>query len=471
MSTMNQLGKYQPYPDYKDSGVEWLGEVPTHWFLHALKRSVSGCVNGFWGDEPNGDSDLIVLRVADFDRNKLIISDDKLTYRSISEKERKNRLLKKGDLLIEKSGGGEKTLVGCVVIFDKEYAAVTSNFVAKMTPNPSFHGDFLNYAFNHLYSGRVNYPSIKQTTGIQNLDSESYLMEHFCFPVFSEQRTIAAFLDYETARIDQLIAKQQQLIELLKEKRQAVISHAVTKGLNPNAPMKDSGVEWLGQVPEHWVHNVKLGTVAEQNRGSFVNGPFGSDLLSSELTNEGVPVIYIRDVKPSGYFRKSTDCVTTSKAQQLNVCRVQAGDVLVAKVGTPPGDACVYPVDEPDAIITQDVVRIRVNKQSCNPYYLSHLLNSTYGRSIVDDISVESTRKRFGLGDYKQIKIPLPPLAEQINIAEWIRIHCEKLDELNIKAEKSIALMQERRTALISAAVTGKIDLRGWQPPQSEVAA
>ncbi|MBL0539669.1 restriction endonuclease subunit S [Aeromonas caviae] len=194
-------------------------------------------------------------------------------------------------------------------------------------------------------------------------------------------------------------------------------------------------------------------------------------MLSSELTNEGVPVIYIRDVKPSGYFRKSTDCVTTSKAQQLNVCRVQAGDVLVAKVGTPPGDACVYPVDEPDAIITQDVVRIRVNKQSCNPYYLSHLLNSTYGRSIVDDISVESTRKRFGLGDYKQIKIPLPPLAEQINIAEWIRIHCEKLDELNIKAEKSIALMQERRTALISAAVTGKIDLRGWQPPQSEVAA
>lgn len=246
-------GKYKPYPQYKDSGVEWLGVIPTHWSLHALKRTVSGCSNGIWGDEPNGEDDLIVLRVADFDRNKLTVSEDKLTYRSISEKERKTRLLKKGDLLIEKSGGGEKTLVGCVVIFDKDYSAVTSNFVAKMSPRKTYCSNFLRYAFSHLYAGRVNYPSIKQTTGIQNLDSDSYLMEHFCFPDSSEQQTIAAFLDNETARIDRLIAQQQRLIELLKEKRQSVISHAVTKGLNPNAPMKDSGIEWLGQVPEHWI--------------------------------------------------------------------------------------------------------------------------------------------------------------------------------------------------------------------------
>ncbi|QQA60859.1 restriction endonuclease subunit S [Aeromonas caviae] len=231
-------------------------------------------------------------------------------------------------------------------------------------------------------------------------------------PTQGERQQIAAFLDYETARIDRLIAQQLRLIELLKEKRQAVISHAVTKGLNPNAPMKDSGIEWLGQVPEHWIHNFKLGAVAEQNRGSFVNGPFGSDLLSNELTQEGVPVIYIRDVKPSGYYRKSTDCVTPKKAKQLNVCKVEPGDVLVAKVGSPPGEACIYPNSEPEAIITQDVVRIRVNKQLCDAYYLSCLLNSTYGKAIVDDISVESTRKRFGLGDYKQLKIPLPPLGK-----------------------------------------------------------
>ncbi|WP_219927718.1 restriction endonuclease subunit S, partial [Aeromonas sp. HMWF016] len=294
----------------------------------------------------------------------------------------------------------------------------------------------------------------------------------FPVPSCEEQRTIAAFLDYETARIDQLIAKQQQLIELLKEKRQAVISHAVTKGLNPNAPMKDSGIEWLGQVPEHWIHNFKLGAVAEQNRGSFVNGPFGSDLLSNELTQEGVPVIYIRDVKPSGYYRKSTDCVTPKKAKQLNVCKVEPGDVLVAKVGSPPGEACIYPNSEPEAIITQDVVRIRVNKQLCDAYYLSCLLNSTYGKAIVDDISVESTRKRFGLGDYKQLKIPLPPLDEQIQLASWIRDQCDKLDMLNTKAKCTIDLMQERRIALISAAVTGKIDLRGWTPPSdNEVTA
>ncbi|EPO4621467.1 restriction endonuclease subunit S, partial [Escherichia coli] len=101
-------------------------------------------------------------------------------------------------------------------------------------------------------AGKVNYPSIKQTTGIQNLDSDSYLMEKFCFPPKHEQKNISCFLDHETAKIDNLIEKQQQLIKLLKEKRQAVISHAVTKGLNPDVPMKDSGVEWLGKVPEHW---------------------------------------------------------------------------------------------------------------------------------------------------------------------------------------------------------------------------
>ena len=121
-----------------------------------------------------------------------------------------------------------------------------------MSPHPSFSGSYLNYVFSRFYSGNINYCSIKQNTGIQNLDSASYLSEKFGFPSLPEQEKIAAFLDYETAKIDALIEKQQRLIELLKEKRQAVISHAVTKGLNPNAPMKDSGVEWLGEVPAHW---------------------------------------------------------------------------------------------------------------------------------------------------------------------------------------------------------------------------
>ncbi len=257
------MAKYQAYTEYKDSGVEWLGEIPSHWNLYSLKRSVDKCTNGFWGSEPDGRNDLCVLRVADFNRDNFTINEDKLTLRSVLPKEAESRLLKKGDLLIEKSGGGEKTLVGCVVQFDKDFPAITSNFVAKMTPNVITDSKYLTYAFAHLYSGRVNFPSIKQTTGIQNLDSEAYLMEKFGFPSKNEQIQIANFLDHETAKIDHLIEKQKQLIELLKEKRQAVISHAVTKGLDPNVPMKDSGVAWLGEVPEHW-EVVKLKYVVKQ---------------------------------------------------------------------------------------------------------------------------------------------------------------------------------------------------------------
>ena len=202
---VNAVAKYQKYAEYKDSGVEWLGKIPSHWHLFSLKRAIDKCTNGFWGAEPDGINDLCVLRVADFDRDNFNINLDKLTYRSVLPKEAENRFLKKGDLLIEKSGGGEKTLVGCVVQFNEDFDAITSNFVAKMTPNKNMESRFLTYAFAHLYAGRVNYPAIKQTTGIQNLDSEAYLMENFCFPSLIEQTQIANFLDHETAKIDSLI--------------------------------------------------------------------------------------------------------------------------------------------------------------------------------------------------------------------------------------------------------------------------
>src|SRR5690554_4882782 len=271
------MSGFKPYPAYKDSGVEWLGEVPRHWEVFALKRSVDGCTNGLWGDEPDGDNDLAVIRVADFDRARSRVGLEKLTYRSITQKERASRLLKSGDLLIEKSGGGEKTLVGCVVLFDHDIQAITSNFVARMRPLAGFDSGFLCYAFDVLYQGKVNYPAIKQTTGIQNLDSEAYLQERFCFPSRVEQTQIARFLDHETARIDALIEEQQRLIELLKEKRQAVISHAVTKGLDPTVPMKDSGVEWLGEVPAGWMVS-KLGHYARILTGfPFPSASFSHD--------------------------------------------------------------------------------------------------------------------------------------------------------------------------------------------------
>jgi type I restriction enzyme S subunit len=229
--------------------------------------------------------------------------------------------------------------------------------------------------------------------------------------------------------------------------------------------MKESGVDWLGEVPEGWVKKIKLSNVAESNRGSFVNGPFGSDLLAEELMDEGVPVVYIRDIKRTGYARKSTVCVTENKAASLDVCKVQSGDVIISKVGDPPGDACVYPEFEPNAIITQDVIRIRVDRDVAVPQFLTMLLNSDFGQMVVNDISVEGTRKRVSLGDFKATRFVLPPLDEQYEIVKGVNSKCESFDALIEKAQFWVGLIQERRTALISAAVTGKIDVRDWVAP------
>ncbi|WP_421265672.1 restriction endonuclease subunit S [Aeromonas veronii] len=453
-------GKYKPYPQYKDSGVEWLGVIPTHWSLHALKRTVSGCSNGIWGDEPNGEDDLIVLRVADFDRNKLTVSEDKLTYRSISEKERKTRLLKKGDLLIEKSGGGEKTLVGCVVIFDKDYSAVTSNFVAKMSPRKTYCSNFLRYAFSHLYAGRVNYPSIKQTTGIQNLDSDSYLMEHFCFPDSSEQQTIAAFLDNETARIDRLIAQQQRLIELLKEKRQSVISHAVTKGLNPNAPMKDSGIEWLGQVPEHWI--VK----PLRHLGYCQNGIN----IGAEAFGSGYPFVSYGDA----VLPETGSGLVQSTPEDRKRYSLLAGDVLftrtsetIEEIGF--ASVCLKTIE--NASFAGFLIRFRPNSNDLDANYSKYYFSNQLLRAFFIKEMNLITRASLSQDLLKTMPVVLPPRTEQKAIAEVLDEKSKRFDRLQQLGEEQIKILQERRTALISAAVTGKIDLRGWTPPAEEAAA
>ena len=456
------MAKYQQYAEYKDSGVEWLGEIPSHWNLSSLKRCVDGCTNGIWGSEPEESSDnTVVLRVADFDRDKLEISEEKLTLRNISPKERENRLLRKGDLLIEKSGGGDKTLVGCVVLFDKDFRAVTSNFVAKMTPKINYESSFLKYAFSLLYDGRVNYASIKQTTGIQNLDSDAYLMEKFVFPIKDEQTQIANFLDHETAQIDTLIEKQQTLIQLLKEKRQAVISHAVTKGLNPDAPMKDSGVEWLGGVPEHWEvwkfqHIAPIITCGIASTPTYVD------------EDEGMPFLSAQNIRDNKLSLHKYNYIPYQLHEQLTKYRKpEMGDLLVTRVGAGIGDACVIDI-EMEFSIYVSLTHIRVDPLIGLNKFVMYFFGSDYCKYLNYQGTVTGGGVgNLNVGNVERYKIPLPDLVEQTNIVHYLETESAKFDNLIRKSEQAIQLMQERRTALISAAVTGKIDVRSWRAPDT----
>lgn len=426
------MSGYSAYPEYKPTDCEWFSQIPVNWGIDRVKWSVDSCQNGVWGSEPEGNGDLVCIRVADFDRQSLRVSTEKLTMRSIPEKDRRGRLLVKGDLLIEKSGGGDQQLVGAVVEFDQDFSAVTSNFIARMGVNKGMIPRFLVYVHSHLYSGRVNYRSIKQTTGIQNLDGQSYLDEPTAYPPMAEQEAIARFLDYKTAQIDALIAKKEALLAKLAEKRTALISHAVTKGLDPSVPMKDSGVEWLGEIPAHW-DLIKLGRKIQLQRGV--------DITKDEQCDGVVPVVSSGGV-----------------ASYHNVAYAKGPGVLVGRKGTAGSvhfiDSDYWPHDT-----TLWVKEFRGNE----PRYVFYKLCSMNLSSFDTGTSNPTINRNL----VHPTLVSWPPLAEQKKIATYINYAITNIDNQCKKIQAAVEILQEYRSALITNAVTGKIDVRGFPIPSS----
>lgn len=441
---MLQIAEMPRYEVYKDSGVEWLGEIPSQWSTLRLKRVVQPCLNGLWGSDADGKNDIIVIRVADFDRERLIVSDSKLTYRAIFPKDRGNRLLKKGDLLIEKSGGGDKTLVGCVVVFDKQYEALTSNFVAKMTPKQHFDSYYLNYVFHVFYSNKVNYKSIKQTTGIQNLDSDAYLSEFFCFPDFKNQTLIANFLDQKTAQIDAAIAIKEQQIELLKERKQIIIQQAVTKGLDPTVPMKDSGVDWIGEIPAHWeVKRLKY-LLVERNERSKT----GEEPLFMVSQTYGLVV-------RSEYHEKAE--VAASNVDNKIVYK---GDLVFNKLKAHLG-VFFKSNFEFKGLVSPDYAIYKSRQELDNLKILEYLFRHP---KYIEQFIIRATGIVEGLirlytSQLFDICVPTAPFEEKIKIIEFITKESERSDKAISVYLSQIEKLKEYKTTLIDSAVTGKIKI------------
>lgn len=449
---MMKISEMPKYDDYVDSGVEWLGRVPSHWQIIRLKNTINGCVNGLWGADPNGKDELVVVRVSDFDEQKLNVSDEKLTYRSIPENERKSRLLKFGDLLIEKSGGGDKTLVGRVVLFDKSYTAVTSNFVAKMTPKNWVNHSFLKYVFFSLYSRGVNYVSIKQTTGIQNLDANSYLNEVFCFPDEFVQAEVANFLDKKTALIDEAISIKEQQISLLKERKQIIIQQAVTQGLDPNVPMKDSGVDWIGKVPAHWeVKRIK-------HAGKIINGyAFPSDAF----IQEGARVMKISNIQTMRLDWSDSSYVDALWLTKTNQFRIYKGDLVFAltrPVISTGIKAALVDTDEPILLNQRNAV-FRPNDTCDKNWIYFVLLTKGFINDFEMQIDITGQQPNISTVAIGNLSFPLPPELEQKAIVSDLSRRCALLDKAVDDQIAQIEKLKEYKTTLINSAVTGKIKI------------
>ncbi|ABA59141.1 Restriction endonuclease S subunits-like protein [Nitrosococcus oceani ATCC 19707] len=451
-------GGIPKYREYKNSDVVWIGEVPSFWEVKPFKWLLTHNEGGVWGDDPAGEGDTIVLRSTDqtVDGNWNVTDP---AVRHLTVKENASAVLEAGDLVVTKSSGsalhiGKTTLVNVDMA---KLGYCYGNFMQRLRLGQKYIPKLAWYVMNNdLVRLQLNLLS-NSTTGLANLNAT--LIGEILLPVppVEEQTQIARFLDHETARIDALIEEQQRLIELLKEKRQAIISHAVTKGLDPTVPMKDSGVEWLGEVPAHWITK-PLKHLAELNpKKSGYHGDRDElcSFVPMEKLKTGVIQLdeerFIADVI-SGYTY------------------FEDGDVLQAKV---------TPCFENRNIAIADGLTNGVGFGSSEINVLRPFpdVNASflYYRLQEDGYMGICTASMIGAGGLKRVPgevingftVAVPERHEQTQIAHFLDHETARVDKLVEEANVGIELLKERRSALISAAVTGKIDVRGWQPPAS----
>ena len=292
----------------------------------------------------------------------------------------------------------------------------------------------------------------------QDMNYQNFVLIDLPLPPVSEQLSIAAFLDHETARIDALIEEQQRLIELLKEKRQAVISHAVTKGLDPTVPMKDSGVKWLGEVPTHWKVTPLKYVVATP----ITDGPHETP----EFIDDGVLFVSAEAVSSGNInFSKARYISREDHLRYSKKYRPQKFDIYMVKSGATTGVTAIVETDD-EFNIWSPLAVVRC-KPEHSPYFVLFAMRSrNFQESVVVNWSF-GTQQNIGMNVIENLPIACPPADEQKEIAAFIAQESEKWDSLISEGVSAVHLLQERRSALISAAVTGKIDVRGWQPPFS----
>jgi len=416
------------YPEYKNSGVDWLGEAPINWSIGRLKYLL----------RIRGGQDYKAVESADPKDYPVIGSGGHFTYAT--------------SFLYD----GESVLLGRKGTIDKplyirgKFWTVDTMFYTEVLPKT--YGRYAYYAATtipfSLYSTNTALPSMSQ------FDLANHALP---LPSYQEQTQIARFLDHETAKIDTLIHEQKRLIELLKEKRQAVISHAVTKGLDPDVPMKDSGVEWLGEVPAHWTKK-RLKNVSPFIAVGIVVNP------SSYVAEDGLPFIYGGEVKEGYIDLSKTRKISALDSKKNKKTLLETGDLVTMRVGYPGVTAIVPPSCEGGNCASVMLVK----RGDFDSRWLCAVMNSRLIRQQVEVVQYGAAQKQFNIADAVEFWLLEPPQTEQAVIADFIAAKSAGFDQLMDKASQSMGLLAERRSALISAAVTGKIDVRDWQPPVDE---
>jgi len=423
--------RFRPYPTYRDSGVEWLGQVPERWELRRVKQVTRFAYGDSLSADNRNDGDVDV-----FGSNGPVGRHD--TANTC------------GPCLVI----GRKGSFGKVNYSPKPCFTIDTTYFIDRTQTRA------NMCWLYYVLSWLRLDSFSKDSAVPGLAREDAYGRWLPYCELGEQQAIAAFLDRETARIDELIAKKQRLIELLAEKRTALISHAVTKGLNPDALMKDSGIEWFGQVPNHW-EITRLGWVT--NEVSDINHEMPVS------ASAGVAFLSAKDLLDDGTlnFSDAIKRISEDDFERLSrKSRPRRGDIIYSRIGACLGKARLVEADE-RFLVSYSCCVVRVNSSVADRRFFRHLLDAemvlTEAKIRTQGIGVPD----LGLSEICRFPVPLPPIDEQREIANYLDEKEMTLRSLSTRINDGLEQLREYRSALISAAVTGKIDVRGFQPKEA----
>jgi type I restriction enzyme S subunit len=437
---------FPAYPAYKDSTISWLGRVPSHWNVFRLKHVCEVFPSNVDKHARDDEPPVRLCNYTDVYYNERITADIPFMHATASEEQIARFTLRGGDTIITKDSETADDIAVAAYVPDDLPGVVCGYHLSMVRPRGSTCGAFVKRLFDSIYA-KARFAVA--ANGLTRVGLGQYAVDNIDlpFPPLGEQLAIAAFLDRETAKIDALVEEQKRLIELLKEKRQAVISQAVTKGLDPNVPMKDSGVAWLGEVPAHW--EVK----AIKWLSPVLRGASPRPIDDPKYFDDDGQYAWVRiaDASASDGVLQETTQRLSALGSSLSV-KLEPGSLFVSIAGTV-GKPCIAGIK---CCIHDGFVYFP--RLSIDPMFLFRLFESG---ACYAGLGKMGTQLNLNTDTIGSIRVGLPPPSELSAILAFIDSETKRFDQLITEADAAMLLLIERRAALISAAVTGKIDVRG----------
>ena len=415
--------------------------APAHWQIRRFKDIITSSRSGIWGDEEKGDTnDIVCYRIADFDYSNLCLKFDNITYRNVLPEQANEKLLSEGDLLLEKSGGGEKMPVGRVVLVNSPQRAVCSNFIQALSVNKKQSARFVLYLFHSIYSNRINTLFFNQTTGIQNLKTAHYLAQEIFLPPYSEQEAIAAYLDKECEKIGRKIELLERKADAYSRLRRSLINRAVTRGLDPNASLKPSPIAFVTEIPSHWEIRRIKSLFEERIEYSYTGN---EDLLS---VSEYYGIAKRADIIDNENISRSDSLEGYKRCYIGDI----VSNIMLAWKGSL-GMTNYNGIVSPAYGVYKPICKL-------NSRYYHYLFRTELYKAIFKNHSrgIIDSRLRLYTPNFLALKTFYPPLSEQNEIAVYLDEKCAKIDTILEKINTEVERLKELKRSLINKVVTGQ---------------